>query len=48
MDASCHVNLPPSSFRMMSIFHDELIKQDELLEEINGSILRSENTVRKC
>ncbi|CAG8641747.1 10104_t:CDS:10, partial [Ambispora leptoticha] len=36
-----------SVLRMMSIFHDELIKQDELLEEINGSILRSENTVRQ-
>lgn len=32
----------------MSIFHDELIKQDELLEEINESILRSKNvTVRQ-
>ncbi|CAG8631087.1 1580_t:CDS:2, partial [Diversispora eburnea] len=37
-----------SVLRMMSIFHDELIKQDELLEEINRSILRSENiTVRQ-
>ncbi|CAG8749266.1 16341_t:CDS:2, partial [Racocetra persica] len=32
-----------SVLRMMSIFHDELIKQDELLEKINGSILRSKN-----
>lgn len=37
-----------SVLRMMSIFHDELIKQDELLEEINESILRSKNvTVRQ-
>ncbi|RIB15545.1 hypothetical protein C2G38_2039297 [Gigaspora rosea] len=32
-----------SVLRMMPIFHDELIKQDELLEEINESILHSKN-----
>ncbi|CAG8498069.1 24707_t:CDS:2 [Gigaspora rosea] len=37
-----------SVLRMMPIFHDELIKQDELLEEINESILHSKNvTVRQ-